>query len=216
MATWDKAYLLAMFDRLAGRPDADEISDANKYVRLAEAQNEVIQDIAALYPYCLYRSGGPTTLTTSDNKVYTFGNDGNSENAQGPIGHVAVFRNLEDYPDNPLIEGIDYLNEGTQIRIPNNRTEQSTLYWTGITTPADITASVEPTLRPAPARILIVIKAVKNFAEEGDQLPTLAASMERRYAQEFGKWMLVFRTQFRKGGVLSLDGIERAIARQQV
>jgi len=211
MATWDKQYLLDMFDRLAGRPDADEITDANKYKRLAEAQNEVIADIASIYPYCLYRSGGPTALSTSDNKVYTFGNDGNSENAQGPLGHVAIFRNLSDYPDNPLIEGVDYLDEGTQIRIPNNRTEQSTLYWTGIPTPQDISASVEPSLRPAPARELIVIKAVKNFAEEGDQMPSLAQTMERRYAREFAKHMLAWRTRFRRGGAIAVTSKERAI-----
>lgn len=214
MATFDKAYLLASFDRLAGRPDSDEISDASKYVRLAEAQNEVIQDIAAIYPYCLYRSGGPTTLTTSDSKVYTFGKDGNNENDQGPIGHVAVFRSLSDYPDSPLIEGVDYLNEGTQIRIPNNRTEAATLYWTGIPTPADISSSVEPAIRPAPARMLIVLKAVKNFAEEGDQMPELADRMAVRYRQELQKWMLVFKTAFRSGGALALDGVDRAIARQ--
>lgn len=201
MATWDKAYLLAMFDRLAGRPDADEITDANKYVRLAEAQNEVIQDIAAIYPYCLYRAGGPTATTTTDGIVHTFGNDGNDENAQGPIGHVWIGRNTSRYPDPDLVEGQDFINEGTQIRMVNERVED-TLYWNGIATPQDISSSVEPTLRPAPSRILIVITAVKNFAEEGDHDPGLASTMERRYAKEFPKWMLVLRTQFRTGGAL--------------
>lgn len=215
MATWDKAALLALFNRYAQRPATDAITDAAKYQRLSEAQMAVIEAIAAIYPYCLYRTGGPTTLSTSDSKVYTFGNDGNNENAQGPLGHVAVFRNLADYPDNPLIEGIDYLDEGTQIRIPNNRTE-GTLYWTGIPTPADITASVEPSLRPAPARILIVIKAVERFALEGGHNPSLAADMRLMWADEFPKHMLAWRTRFRRGGAISLDGIERAIARQQV
>lgn len=214
MAQYDSAALLAMFDRLAGRPDADEISDANKYVRLAEAEQQVFEDIAAVYPYVLYRSGGPTTLSTSDNKVFTFSTDGEGH-AQAPIGHVAIFRNLEDYPDNPLVEGIDYLNEGTQIRIPNNRTESS-LYWHGIPTPAEISASQEPTLRPAPARVLIVLKAVWNFAEEGNQLPDLAATMERRYATELQKHLTVWRSQFRATGGRSLTGLERAIANQQL
>ena len=211
MATWDKAYLLAQFDRLAGRPDADEITDANKYVRLAEAQNEVVQDIAAIYPYCLYRTGGPTATTTTGGIVHTFGNDGSSENAQGPIGHVWIGRSTSRYPDPDLLEGVDFINEGTQIRMMNERVESS-LYWTGIATPANISASVEPSLRPAPARILIVIKAVKNFAEEGDQMPTLAQSMEIRYAKEFAKWMLTFKTQFRAGGALSFSTLDRAIA----
>jgi hypothetical protein len=216
MATWDKAYLLAQFDRYAHRPTTDAITDESKYQRLSEAQMAVIESVAAIYPYCLYRSGGPTALSTSDSKVYTFGNDGNNENAQGPLGHVAVFRNLEDYPDNPLIEGIDYLDEGTQIRIPNNRTEQATLYWTGIPTPIDISATNEPVLRPAPARILIVIKAVERFALEGGHNPALAADMKQLWAEEFPKHMLAWKTRFRRGGAISLDGIERAIARQQI
>jgi hypothetical protein len=214
MATYDSAWCLAEFDRMAGRPEADEITDVQKYARLALAEKEVMEDLAPIVPGVEYKAAGPTAMSTTDSKVFTFGSDGQGH-AMAPIGHVAVFRNLADYPDNPLVEGIDYLNEGTQIRIPNNRTESS-LYWLGVPTSTDISASQEPTLRPAPARILIVIKAVKNFAEEGDQLPTLAASMERRYAQQFSKWCLVFRTQHRKDGGRSLSGLERAIARQQL
>lgn len=214
MALYDSAWCLATFDRLAGRPDADEIQDADKYVRLAEAQQEVYEDIASIYPYPLYRASGPTALSTSDSKVFTFGTDGEGH-AVAPLGHVAVFRNLVDYPDNPLVEGVDFLNEGTQIRIPNNRTE-SALYWQGIPTPAEISGSQEPTLRPAPARILIVLKAVKNFAEEGNQSPDLATTMERRYASELAKHLTNWRTAFRATGGRSLTGLERAIAHQQL
>lgn len=210
MASWDSADLLSQFDELAGRPSTDEITDAQKYARLARAQMSVIEDVAAIYPYCLYRSGGPTTLTTSGNKVYTFGSDGQGH-ADGPLGHVAVFRALEDYPDSPLIEGVDYLDEGTQIRIPNNRTEQATLYWTGIPTPTDISASQEPALRPAPSRRLIVIKAVEAFGREGAHDLSLADEMGRYYAREFPKHMLAWRTRFRRGGAVSVTSKERAI-----
>lgn len=213
MATFDSAWCLSTFDRLAGRPDADEITDAQKYQRLAEAQQEVILDIAAIAPTAMYRTGGPTATTTSGGIVHTFGTDGQGH-AIAPLGHVWIGRATDRYPDEDLIEGVDYVNEGTQIRMVNERVE-NTLYWHGIPTPADITASVEPSLRPAPARILIVIKAVKNFAEEGDQLPSLAQSMETRYAKEFARWMLTWKTQYRRGGGLSLDGIERAIAQNQ-
>lgn len=205
MATWDSADLLSQFNELAGRPTTDEITTASKYARLARAQMAVIEDVAAIYPYCLYRSGGPTTLTTADNKVYTFGADGNATHAMGPMGHVAIFRNLADYPDSPLVEGTDYLDEGTQIRIPNNRTESSTLYWTGIPTPADISASSEPALRPAPSRRLIVIKAVETFGREGSHNLTLADDMAMLYDREFAKHMLVWRTRYRRGGVLGVS-----------
>ena len=208
MATYDSAWCLAEFDRLAGRPDSDEIADAAKYVRLAQAEKEVMEDLAPIVPGVQYKAAGPTAMVTSDNKVFTFGSDGQGH-AQAPSGHVAIFRNLSDYPDRALIAGVDYLNEGTQVRIPNNRTESS-LYWFGVPVSTDISASQEPTLRPASARILIVIKAVKNFAEEGDQLPNLAAIMEQRYRQQFAKWCLWYRTQFRAEVGGTLTGIDRA------
>lgn len=209
MATFDSAWCLAEFDRMAGRPDADEITDVQKYVRLAQAEKEVMEDLAPIVPGVEYKAAGPTAMSTTDNKVFTFGTDGQSH-AQAPGGHVAIFRHVADYPDRALVEGIDYLNEGTQIRIPNDRVE-SALYWFGVPASTDISASQEPTLRPAPARILIVIKAVENFANEGDQMPTLAASMERRYAKQFTKWCLWFKTQFRAQGATSMTSMDRAI-----
>jgi hypothetical protein len=209
VATFDSAWCLAEFDRLAGRPDADEITDATKYARLAQAQLEVIHDIAAIAPTSLYRTGGPTATTTSGGVVHTFGTDGNGH-AVAPLGYVWIGRSTATYPDADLLEGVDYLNEGTQIRMVNERVESS-LYWNGIPTPADIASGTEPSLRPAPARILIVLKAVKNFAEEGNQNPGLADTMANRYAQEFARWMLVLRTQYRNGGGLVVTSKERAI-----
>jgi hypothetical protein len=208
VATFDSAWLLAEFDRLAGRPDADEITDAQKYQRIAQAQQEVYFDIAAVYPYALYRTGGPTATTTSGGIVHTFGTDGQGH-AVAPLGQVWIGRSTSRYPDTDLVEGEDYINEGTQIRMVNERVE-STLYWNGIPTPADITSAVEPSLRPAPARILIAIKAVKNFAEEGDQMPNLAASMERRYAHELTKALLNLKNQFRADGPGSMTSLDRA------
>lgn len=201
MASYDKADLLSMFNEMAQRPASDEITDATKYARLARAQLHVINEIAARYPDALY--GAPATLTTSDNKVYTFGTAEGSPIA--PLGHVGIYRNLEDIPDYPMIPGVEYLDEGTQIRIPNNRTEASTLYWRGITTPDDLDASTEPAIRPAPARILIVLKAVMDFAREGNRRPDIAAEMERRWGLEFPIWMLTFKTRFRSGGALIVD-----------
>lgn len=210
MAAFDSVDLLSQMRELAGIPTASEITAASLYARLARAQQEVIEDIAAIYPNCLYTTTGPATLTTSDSKVWTFGNDGQT-NAQAPMGFVRIFRSLSDYPDNPLEPGIDYLDEGTQIRIPNNRTESGTLYWHGIPTPTDISASQAPALRPAPARRLIVIKAVETFSREGGQRFDMADDMERLYAREFAKHMLVWRTRFVSGGALVMDGIDRAI-----
>jgi hypothetical protein len=208
MATWDSADLLSQFNELTGRPSTDEITTASKYARLARAQQEVISEIAGIYPQCLYRTGGPTATTTSGGIVHTFGSDGSSH-AVAPLGQVWIGRSTSRYPDPDLIEGVDYMNEGTQIRMMNERVEP-TLYWMGIATPADITASEQPAIRPAPARRLIVLKAAETFGREGQRDLSLADDMERLYVREFARHMLTFRSQFRTGGVLgSISGIDR-------
>lgn len=204
MASWDSADLLSQFNDLTGRNFAgDEISAATKYARLARAQVGVIEDIASIYPTCLYNTSGPTATTTSDGIVHTFGTDGQG-NAVAPLGHVWIGRSTRTYPDPDLMEGVDYINEGTQIRMVNERVE-SALYWNGIPVPADISASQAPALRPASARRLIVIKAAEWFGREGGQDYALADEMVIQYGKEFAKHMLVFRTQFRKGGALMTD-----------
>lgn len=212
MASYDSADLLNRFDELAARPATDEITDLSKYARLAQAQMEVIGEIAGIYPDALYQA--PTALTAdADRKVFSFGTDAQGH-AVAPYGHVGVYSALTHIPDSPLQEGVDYLNEGTQIRIPNDRTWGGTLYGRWIPTPADISSSQEPALRPAPARILIVLKAVENFANEGAQMPQLAQVMADRYAREFTKWMLILKTQFSRGGAVSRSTLDHAVANQ--
>lgn len=201
MASFDSADCLAQFNELTGRPATDGITAVSKYARLARAQVEVVYDIAAIYPQCLYRTAGPTSTTTTGGIVHTFGADGNGH-AVAPLGQVWIGRSTSRYPDPDLLEGIDFLNEGTQIRMLNERSEP-TLYWMGIPTPADISASQEPALRPAPARRLIVIKAAETFGREGQRDLSLADDMERLYGREFAKHMLVFKSQFRNGGALN-------------
>jgi hypothetical protein len=212
MATYDAAWCLSKFNQLTGRPDTDEISTASKYVRLAEAQNEVIADLAPICPTALYRTGGPTATTTSGGIVHTFGSDGQGH-AVGPMGHVWIGRHTSDYPDSGLEEGVDFVNEGTQIRMTNERVE-STLYWTGIPVPTDISASQEPALRPASIRILIPVKAAATFATEGGRMPSLAADMEALYAKHFASACLLLKTQFRAGGAIALTSVERAVLHQ--
>jgi hypothetical protein len=199
MATYDSSDLLSRFNRLAKRPSSDEITDAVKYALLAQAQMDVIYEIAIRAPYALYQD--PAALSTSDNKEFTFGTDGNGH-AVTPYGYVGIYPSLNAIPDMPWVKGLDYLDEGTLIRIPNNRTYGGTLYWRGIATPADIASGTQPALRPAPARVLIVIKAVWNFALEGGARPALADAMERMWAQQFPVHMAGWKTRFRGGGAL--------------
>ena len=43
---YQSSDLLSLFNNYAGRPTSDVITDAQKYARLAQAQDDVITDIA--------------------------------------------------------------------------------------------------------------------------------------------------------------------------
>lgn len=210
-ATWDSAYLLGLFNRLAGRPSSDAILDATKYQMLSEAQNNVIADMVAVTPNSLYPTApyaSLPTLTTTDDQIYTFGTDANGY-PKFPM-NAQIFANLTDIPTNPLRPNTDYMIEGSQIRALNNGTLPGTLYVYGIFQPADINATDQPTLKPEPSRELIAIRAAYNFATEGNRNPALAETMATRYgyplsaspAGRFPYWCLVWKTQFKGGGVL--------------
>ena len=205
MATWASSVLLSRFNDLSGRPaSGDSITDANKYVRLTDAQNAVLADAASRVPKAFYSKaayGSMPTMTTSDNQVFTFGTDLNSD-PLFPIGKVRIFPSLAAVPDSPWIEGVDYLNEGTQIRIPNNGTYGGTLYWRGIAPVIDISASNQPSLIPPPFRILIVYEAVRRYALEGNRDAKLAEAMQREYDVVFARFCLTLKTQFSNGGAL--------------
>lgn len=190
------------------------MTDATKYQRLADAQLGLIADIAARAPWTLYSKaayGSTPTLTTTDNQVFTFGTDVNGD-ALFPEGKVMIYPSLNSIPDAPWREGGDYLQEGTQIRIPNNGTYAGTLYWRGIAPVLPISASNQPSVIPVSSRILIVYKAVEQFANEGNRNTALADRMGTQYARDFARWMLVWRTQMVNGGALeTLTGRDLAI-----
>ena len=150
-------------------------------------------------------------LITADNKTFTFGTDTNGY-ALFPSGKVKIYPTLASVPDSPLREGVDYLQEGTQLRIPHDSTYTGALYWRGIPPVADISATVQPALMPPPARSLIVLEAARMFQQ--DQ-PADAALLTQEYAHEFARWMLVYKTQFRSGGGVALSGLSLAIAANQ-
>ena len=202
MATWASSRLLSLFNQLSGRPaSGDSIADADKYQRLTDAQNAVIEDAASRVPKAFYSKaayGSMPTLTTTDNQVFTFGTDVNTD-PMFPIGKVRIFPSLSAVPDSPWIEGVDYLNEGTQIRIPNNGTYGGTLYWRGIAPALDISATNQPTLTPPPFRVLIVYEAVRRYAEEGNRDAALADRMAANYARDFARYCLTLKTQVSSG-----------------
>lgn len=205
MAPYDSAYLLAMFNRRAGRAASDTITDDTKYLWLSEAQDEVVSEIATVSPYALYPKVGTLdlpTLSTTDGNVWTFGTDDNGYPI-APIGRTQIYPDVGSIPNNPWRENVDYLAEGNQIRLPQNRAYGGPLYWRGVVMPPPITALVLPALIPEQANELTVIRAVRNFAESGNlRNAPLADRMNVRWGQRFPHWCLVWKTQFRSGGAL--------------
>lgn len=211
MATWDSAYLLAMFNRYAGRPaSGDSISDADKYIRLNEGQNRVIAEMSFRCPDSLNPKGASlNTMTSSANgNIWTFGTDPNGY-AIAPFGKARIFDSPASFPQYAWVEGWDYVNEGTQIRLTNNRTWGGALYWYGITLPADIAASSQPVLYPEPSRELIVYEAVKQLSlEAGTRNMELVATMDAQLARAYPRWFGAWKTQFSDGGAIGLTGLK--------
>ena len=164
----------------------------------------VLSDAASRVPQAFYSKaayGSTPTLTTTDNQVFTFGTDVNS-NPLFPIGKFRIFENLQAIPDYPWVEGVDYLWEGTQIRIPNNQTWSGTLYWRGIAPVLDISSTNQPSIIPVNFRMLIVYEAVRRLSEEGKRDLLLAEVMRRNYDRDFAQFCLVLKTAYSNGGAL--------------
>lgn len=192
---WDSSDLLTRFNVLAGRPAADSITNVQKYQFLSDAEQYVLTQIEGIVPRVLY--GPPVQLVSADGGyTWTFGTDGDGY-ALFPSGKAGVYQDLSCIPDYPLIPGVDYLDEGTQIRMPNNTTWNGTLYWYGITPPQELSDTVQPILQPPASRILIVIEAVRSFAEAYDRNPGLVTAMTNKWNRTFGPQMTAIRTHFR-------------------
>lgn len=295
---YDSAWCLERFNQLTGRPTTDDsIDDDAKYVRLSEAQQAVVRDMASVAPWVLspkvpyslfpvpfgnaqslgsgtltlsggtYTAGTGITATASSNnftaqsvgkfisatdpttripilyeitgytsativtitaevdtpltmvgvamvgwgvgsstdtdgQVFTFGFDTRGFPIY-PLGKAEIFPTLASWPDFPWVEGYDYINEGTQIRLPNNRTWNSGLFWYGIVQPPDITSSSQPVIFPEAARELIPLRAASMFAEEGATNTTLADRLEGRYQAAWTRWCLAWRTQWQSGNQMA-------------
>ncbi len=217
MAIFDSEYLLMMFNRKANQAVASAITPASKYQRLSESQQRIVGMIASVAPYSLYPKvayDSLPTLTTTDNQCFTFGTDP-SGYALFPMGKGGIYPSLSAIPNNPWRPGIDYMLEGTGIRIPNNNTYSGVLYWYGVTSPADITASSQPSLFPEAARELIVIDAVRQFAQEGVRNGALVDEMTSEWNRTWPYYCLVWKSQFRSGGALQyVTGLQLALQGQ--
>lgn len=192
--SWTSASCLTRFNTLAGRPTTDSITDAQKYVFLSDGQEAVITELSSIAPQVLYPA--PIAMTSADSGyTWTFGTDGNGY-ALFPMGRAQIYPSLNAVPDYPWRPGVDYLDEGTTIRIPNNVAWTGTLYWRGMTQPAQMTASVEPVLQPPSSRTLLVTKAVQLFAEQFLRNAALADQMQVRWDRDWPVQMTAIRKHF--------------------
>ena len=199
---WKSADLLARFNSLGVRPIPpanDVMPDATKYQFLSDAQQYTLDRIASISPKTLY--GDPQLMISSDGGLtYGFGTD-SVGTPLFPIGKATIYSSLSSIPGGAWRPGIDYLDEGAVIRLPNNTPFAGPLYWYGVTPVETLSASVEPIMQPPASRTLIVTRAVWDLAETGGpRNPNLADRMEMRFEREFGVHMTLLRKHFSNGG----------------
>ncbi len=203
-AGYQSTELLTRFNQLTGRPaSGDSIIDTVKYQYLADAQAELIGEAVTIAPKPFITGPVDITANTTDNKVFTFGTDADGY----PIFamNTRIYTALNAVPNWPLQPDADYLDEGTQIRIPNNMTNPyPALIWYGVAFPQRMSASVQAVLQPPAARLMIPYRAAAIFAEgAGVRNEKLADRMNLKCTKAFGDWMTVVRKHFRGGGALA-------------
>lgn len=162
MADWDSADCLARLKLALQRPTTDDATtDAQLYQLLSNGQLKLIQVLAAHVPWINYDA--PELLTTADSGyTYTF--------ASYPLGHAELREARNGIVMYPVPEWSDntfgYVMEGQTIRFPRNqaRTFSAGPYARYVKTPASISASVQPVVRPTHARQALVLEAAAEWA----------------------------------------------------
>lgn len=217
MALYDSADLLSRFRRYADRPTSDEdLSDADVYAYLTDAQIPVVGEIAALFPRLLM--GAPALMSTSDNgATYTVGTD--SEGAAiYPFGHAEVYaqaaNGAELYGSTYGAYNGDFVFEGAKLRVPagNTRSFSSGPYIRYVALPLTISASTEPTLQPKQIRQLVLYRGLVLWANTGghrdprpfeEMYQTAWLGPDRR-----GGLLALLTTQYRQSAQAAMAGIE--------
>lgn len=144
--------------------------DTTWYALLTEAQAHYFNVYAAHFPYVLF--GAPTTLTSSDGGItFPFPND--------PAGNPTFPLAVEVYdatgPARVLRPGAywdasaDFVWEGNKIRFPQNLGNIAgfNIVVRFVTPPDVLDASHAPTLQPPHTRLLLVYRAVAEWARRG-------------------------------------------------
>lgn len=192
---WQSTDLLSRFQSWAQLPASNgPISDANLYQRLSDAQDQVILECANLMGRILFTP--PFQMTSSDGGyTYGYGNDGNGYALFPLAGYV--YPTEQAIPGYPWVPQRDYLDEGTVIRGLYNTVIPLAPWFYGIVQPAQLSASTQPVIQPTPSRVLIVIEAVKLYAQEGNRDQNLAAAMQVRWDEQWPRWATAIRRHLR-------------------
>lgn len=208
---WSSAELKRKFLNTIKRPDSDEdLLEADGVTSavwdlLSEAQDYWMEILASTFPDANY--GAPVQLTTADGGLtYTFGNDLEARPIF-PMGHLEI---RETRNGRLLIPSADWGNgdfviEGDRIRIPNGKTRTfSNGPWARfVSPPTKISATVEPVMKPARARKLIVLRAAIIWATNGNLRDP--AGWERQEAVTWGVIANALATQFHLQGAPAVD-----------
>ena len=209
---WDSANLRRKFLNKIRRPATDEellepdgTTDAT-WDLLSEGQDHWMRITASTFPDSQF--GAPYLMTTADSGLtYTFGTDTNTGLAIFPMGHIEIRETRSGrllIPTADFGSG-DYVMEGDRIRIPNGKTKtfNSGPYARFVTPPSNISAAVQPTLKPANARILIVLHAAVEWANQGGlRDPGPWAQQE---AEAWSAIANMLATQFHLAGAQAVD-----------
>jgi hypothetical protein len=167
VADFDSADLLARCRDEAQEPTVGTTTTAAQwYALLTASQHRVYRLFAMHVPHVLMSA--PTAMTSSDSgytytvpsSVYPYGLAEIRHGRSGPLlTPGAEFSNTADF-----------VWEGNKIRIPHgvSRTFGNGLYIRYIAPPSSVSASVEPTLTPDWARVLLVFDAVREWAGQGN------------------------------------------------
>lgn len=163
--------LLARCKFYAQRPAVDEsMADADWYSLLTEANSYWVQRIAAVNPEVLY--GPPQQIFSLDGGyTYTFGTDADG-NPIYPIGSVELRQSpfgrewlaAADWDNSG-----DFIRSGAGIRFPGGKAKT---FANGpvarfVTPGGTVNATVQPTVNPPHARMLLVWQALINWATRG-------------------------------------------------
>jgi hypothetical protein len=200
---WDSADLLRRAKNLARRPAVDQaVADAKWFDWMTEAQEEVYSDVFSRFPDFGY-SAAVQLITQDGGFTYIFGLDADNDPLQ-PFGHVELYANQTSIPDSPLVPGYDFIFEGGRIRFPAGKART---YANGggpwarfVADPtAAITAASNPQLQPKEARMLLVYKALEQWASRRGS-GSDPAYWEDRYNKRLMKLIMRLSTAYNMQG----------------